>query len=654
VPKNGSIKPGRNNNFNPLAMLSRFTNIRILPRWIIILIDIGLSLFAASLAYLLRFNFDLQAVSNSTFFTGVAIFVGFSFLSSMITGLYAGIIRYTGLEDALRVVSTIGLSALLVATLNTIIVWQNGKSLIPYSVIIIAFLMSVFLMLTYRLAVKSLFARFRGTKGYVKNLVIFGAGQSGQITREVLSREQNARIIGFLEDDKSKVGKVLNGVRIYSASEDIALLLQMLNTAEMIISIQNLSVERKRQIVDAAIQAGVKVRNVPPVNQWIKGELSVQQIQEVKIEDLLGRDAIKIDNYYVESELGGKRILITGAAGSIGSEIVRQVLPFAPAEVILFDQSETGLFNLQTEINSYPNLTTNISFVIGDISSRDRLINCFDNFRPEIVFHAAAYKHVPLMEINPTESILCNVLGTKNLAELSEEFGVTKFVYISTDKAVNPTNVMGASKRIGEMFIQSLNNVKVNGENTKTKFITTRFGNVLGSNGSVIPLFKKQIAKGGPVTVTHPEITRYFMTIPEACQLVLEAGAMGKGGEIFIFDMGESVKIIDLAEKMIQLSGFKPHDEIDIVYTGLREGEKLYEELLASAENTIPTYNEKIMIAKVSEHPFFQVNKSVEELIKLAREESDFELVQRMKALVPEYISKSSKYEVLDEAKGSA
>jgi FlaA1/EpsC-like NDP-sugar epimerase len=632
-------------------MLSKFTNIRILPRWIIILIDIGLTLFAAVLAYLLRFNFDLPSTFGSTFYTGIAVFVGFSFLASMITGLYAGIIRYTGLEDALRVASTNGLASLLVATLNTIVIWQNGKSIIPYSVIIIAFLMSVFLMLTYRLAVKSIFATFRGSRGYIKNLIVFGAGQSGQQTRQLLAREKNVRIVGFLEDDLTKVGKVLNGVRIYNGQDELRLLLETLGVNEMIISVQNLSVERKKEIVDAAIAARVKVRNVPPVHKWINGELSVQQIQEVNIEDLLGRDAIRIDNYYVKTELENKRILITGAAGSIGSEIVRQVIPFNPGEVILFDQSETGIFNLQAELNSRQEISTSINYFIGDVSSKDRLRTCFESYKPDVVFHAAAYKHVPLMEGNPTEAILCNVLGTKNLAELSEEFGVSKFVYISTDKAVNPTNVMGASKRIGEMFIQALNNVKVNGKNTKTKFITTRFGNVLGSNGSVIPLFKEQIAQGGPVTVTHPEITRYFMTIPEACQLVLEAAAMGKGGEIFIFDMGESVKIIDLAEKMIQLSGFKPYDDMDIVFTGLREGEKLYEELLAGAEDTIPTYHQKILIAKVSEHPFFQVSKSVDRIIELAKTDSDFELVQKMKELIPEYKSKSSKYEVLDEVK---
>ena len=629
-------------------MLSRFTNIRILPRWIIITIDLGVSLFSASLAYLLRFNFDLVSVNNSTFFTGVAFFVGFSFLSSMITGLYSGIIRYTGLEDALRVAYTTGIASLLVVVLNTIVIWQSDHSIIPYSVIIIAFLLSIFLLLTYRLLVKSVFAYYAGARGYATNMIIFGAGQSGQQTRQILSREPNVRIVGFLEDDDSKIGKVLNGVRIYNGKEDLKLIFETLGTSELIISVQNLTVERKKQIVDSAISAGVKVRNVPPVHKWIKGELSAHQIQEVNIEDLLGRDTIKIDNYYVQAELENKRILITGAAGSIGSEIVRQVIHFHPQEVILFDQSETGIFNLQAELLSQSEITSSIKYVIGDITSKDRLRSCFKLFRPQIVFHAAAYKHVPLMEGNPTEAILCNVLGSRNLAELAKEFGVEKFVYISTDKAVNPTNVMGASKRISEMYIQALNNVKVNGNATKTKFITTRFGNVLGSNGSVIPLFKEQIAHGGPVTVTHPDITRFFMTIPEACQLVLEAGAMGKGGEIFIFDMGESVRIIDLAEKMIQLSGFKPYKDIDIVFTGLREGEKLFEELLASAENTIPTYHKKIMIANVSEHTFFQVNKAVESIIALARKESDFELVQKMKGLVPEYKSNSSKFEVLD------
>ncbi len=631
-------------------MLARFTNIRILPRWIIVVIDLGLTLLAASLAYLLRFNFDLVAVYNSTFYTGILVFVGVNLLASLATGLYAGIIRYTGLEDGLRVVSTTGLATLLAIVLNMLFIMRDEKGLMPFSVIIIAFLLTNFFLVTYRLLVKWLFAHYKGMRGYARNVMIFGAGDSGQQTRQILSREPNIRVVGFLEDDSSKIGKVLNGVRIYDARDNLPVLFEMLNVAELIISVQNLLVERKKELVDTAIEAGVKVRNVPPVHKWIKGELSVRQIQDINIEDLLGRDAIKIDNYYVKTELSGKRILITGAAGSIGSEIVRQVLRFEPAEVVLFDQHETGIFNLQAELNVNSRYATQkITYLVGDITSRERLKACFAEHRPEVIFHAAAYKHVPLMEGNPTEAVLCNVLGTKHLADLSEEFGVDKFVYISTDKAVNPTNVMGASKRIGEMYIQALNNVKVNGSVTKTRFITTRFGNVLGSNGSVIPLFKEQIAHGGPVTVTHPEITRFFMTIPEACQLVLEAAAMGKGGEIFIFDMGESIKIVDLAEKMIQLSGFKPHEDIDIVFTGLRDGEKLYEELLATAEDTIPTYHNKILIAKVAEHPFFQVSKEVDALINLARNHSDLEVVQKMKIMVPEYKSNSSKYEALDD-----
>ncbi|HHL51998.1 MAG TPA: polysaccharide biosynthesis protein [Flammeovirgaceae bacterium] len=630
-------------------MLARFTNIRILPRWIIVVIDLGLTLLAASLAYLLRFNFDLVAVYNSTFYTGILVFVGVNLLASLATGLYAGIIRYTGLEDGLRVVSTTGLATLLATALNMLFIMRADRGLMPFSVIIIAFLLTNFFLVTYRLLVKWLFAHYKGMRGYARNVMIFGAGDSGQQTRQILSREPNIRVVGFLEDDSSKIGKVLNGVRIYDARDNLPVLFEMLNVAELIISVQNLLVERKKELVDTAIEAGVKVRNVPPVHKWIKGELSVRQIQDINIEDLLGRDAIKIDNYYVKTELSGKRILITGAAGSIGSEIVRQVLRFEPAEVVLFDQHETGIFNLQAELNVNSRYATQkITYLVGDITSRERLKACFEEHRPEVIFHAAAYKHVPLMEGNPTEAVLCNVLGTKHLADLSEEFGVDKFVYISTDKAVNPTNVMGASKRIGEMYIQALNNVKVNGSVTKTRFITTRFGNVLGSNGSVIPLFKEQIAHGGPVTVTHPEITRFFMTIPEACQLVLEAAAMGKGGEIFIFDMGESIKIVDLAEKMIQLSGFKPHEDIDIVFTGLRDGEKLYEELLATAEDTIPTYHNKILIAKVAEHPFFQVSKEVDALINLARNHSDLEVVQKMKIMVPEYKSNSSKYEALD------
>jgi len=629
-------------------MLRRLTNIKILPRWIIILIDLGLTLFAVSFAYLLRFNFNLNDVYESSFYTGVIIFVGFGFISSVITGLYAGIIRYTGFQDGLRVTLSVGLSSALVGILNTVMIWRDGHSIIPYSVIVIAFLMSTFLLLTYRLMVKSIFSYYRGTGTSPKNIMIFGAGQSGQKARHIISQEPNARVVGFLENDPNKIDKVLNGVRIFNAKQNLDELFKRLSVHELIISVQNLSVNRKQLIIDKAINANVKVRNVPPVHKWIKGELSARQIKEIRIEDLLGRDIINIENFYVKSELEEKRILITGAAGSIGSEITRQVCDFMPEQIILFDQSESAMFNLQAELRDYP-LFNRIHFILGDITNQQRINWVFSEFNPHLVFHAAAYKHVPLMECNPSEAVLTNVLGTKILAETSERNQVEKFIYISTDKAVNPTNVMGASKRIGEMFVQSFNNLQMNGNSTRTKFITTRFGNVLGSNGSVIPLFKDQIAKGGPVTVTHPDITRFFMTIPEACQLVLEAAAMGKGGEIFIFDMGQSVKIIYLAEKMIQLSGLKPREDIEIVYTGLREGEKLFEELLAQKENTVSTYHSKIMIAEVEERPFFQVNKELCDIIDLSQQDKEFELVQSMKKSVPEFISNSSKYEVLDK-----
>jgi FlaA1/EpsC-like NDP-sugar epimerase len=381
--------------------------------------------------------------------------------------------------------------------------------------------------------------------------------------------------------------------------------------------------------------------NVPPVSNWINGELSFKQIKKVQIEELLERDAIQLDIDIIINQLNNKTILVTGAAGSIGSEIVRQVIKFNPKKIILLDQAESPLYEMEMELHDkYKQQQYEI--VMGDIRNKDRMENVFKTFAPSIVFHAAAYKHVPMMENNPSESIFTNVLGSKNLADLSVQYKVEKFVMVSTDKAVNPTNVMGASKRIAEIYTQSLN------KNSTTKFITTRFGNVLGSNGSVIPRFRQQIETGGPITITHPDITRFFMTIPEACQLVLEAGAMGKGGEIFIFDMGESVKIVDLAKKMIKLSGLILDKDISIIYTGLRPGEKLYEELLANEENTIPTHHKQILIAKVKEYDFETISSSINELINLFDQQNNKSIVKKMKELVPEFKSNNSIYEELD------
>lgn len=632
-------------------MFKKLRELRILPRWIIIVIDAFLVLIATSFSYILRFNFDLVAVDKSQYYLGIPIFVLLTIFVSLITKSYSGIVRYTGFQDGLRVAYTIGIAAGVAAFINFAYYSQNGISALPYSINLIAFFISVVFLLTYRLIVKFVFEFFKRGSDSRKRILIFGAGNSGQLVNQLFANDAEYKILGYIEDDLNKVGKVVNGLKIYSGAK-IGNILKELDIHELVISVQNLDIARKNELVDSALKGGTKVLHVPPVNKWVKGELSTRQIQEINIEDLLGREAINLNNYYISKEVGQKRILITGAAGSIGSEIVRQLAGYRPHSLILFDQSESAMFALQQELKGYVLGDIEIEYIIGDVTNKERLINVFDNFKPEIVFHAAAYKHVPMMEINSTEAVLCNIAGTRVLAEISAKNEVDKFVYISTDKAVNPTNVMGASKRIGEMFVQSLNNLAERGVYSQTKFITTRFGNVLGSNGSVIPLFKEQIAKGGPVTVTHPDITRYFMTIPEACQLVLEAAAMGKGGEIFIFDMGKSVKIVDLAEKMIRLSGFEPDSEIEIKFTGLRKGEKLYEELLNDQENCINTHHSKIMIAKVIDHPFLKVNSAIDEIVQLATDQQEIEMVNKMKKLVPEFISNESKFSELDQTAG--
>lgn len=540
------------------------------------------------------------------------------------------------------------INTVFVAIGNLVSFYNGGGNLVPYSVVIIGFLSASLILFNYRLLVKYVFSYYRNAVFKKLRVLIYGAGQTGIVTRHVIDSSARTQTVGFLENDKNKIGKVLDGIKIYDASFSVLEeLLKDLQIDEVVMTVRDLGLESKNELVDVCIRNQVKIRTIPPVDKWVRGELSINQIKEINIEDLLGRESIKLDRHEVQSDLQGKRVLITGAAGSIGSELVRQVIQYNPESLILIDQAESDLYEIEREIRRKESWSK-IVLYLADITNKDRVEAIFAAHKPEVVFHAAAYKHVPMMESNPSEAIVCNILGTKLLADLSVANHVRKFVMISTDKAVNPTNVMGCSKRIAEIYVQSLNShVTLTGG--KTSFVTTRFGNVLGSNGSVIPLFKKQIQQGGPVTVTHPEVTRYFMTIPEACQLVLEAGTMGKGGEIFIFDMGSAIKIADLAKKMIYLSGFEPGRDIEIVYTGLREGEKLYEELLNNYEDTLPTHHKKIMIAKVKEHSYDEINKFVDLFNDLVYDANELKMVALMKELVPEYKSNYSRYEVLDQ-----
>lgn len=629
-------------------MQTRISAIRILPRWIIVLIDLGFILASIVLAYLLRFNFDLNPIASRNIFSEIFFYLATHLIVIMVLKPYRGIIRYTGPQDAIRVVRAMLISFMLLLGVNEIYNLTYGLRVIPFSVLSIAFFISVFTLVSYRILVKALFSYYSASVKKQVSILIFGAGKLGQLTRQIIESDSysNMKVLAFVDDDRQKAGNQIGSTPIIGLTDisKFAAYPRM----ELIIALRDISPMRKNEVVDACSIFKIKVRQVPSFDSWVKGELSVRQIRDVSIEDLLGRETISINNIKIGHELEDKRIFVTGAAGSIGSELVRQISQYNPSLMVLIDQSETGIFDLECEIESN---TTKIQyqFVVADITNPQRIEQLFLKYHPDVIFHAAAYKHVPIMEKNPSEAILCNVLGTKYLADLSFKFMVKKFVMISTDKAVNPTNVMGASKRIAEMYVQSLNNFKVANKEYYTKFVTTRFGNVLGSNGSVIPLFKKQIDKGGPITVTHPDITRYFMTISEAVELVLEAASMGEGGEIYLFDMGESVKIVDLAKRMIHLSGLELNKDIEIHFTGLREGEKLYEELLNNKENTISTYHEKIMIAKVVEYAYMSISREIDKLIDLAKEKDEFEVVTQMKKMVPEYLSSFSRYEILDK-----
>ena len=613
------------------------------PRWLIFVIDLVIALSAVFLAYLLRFNFRIPASELKPLPQIVIYMALIRSISFVIARSYAGIIRYTSTGDALRVFGTVLSGSLVFVITNLVTFYLIGNFFfIPFSVIIIDFLATSFGMITFRLIVKLAFLEFQHPEREKVNVVIYGAGEAGITAKRTLDRDAGTKykVLAFIDDHSSKQGKKLEGVDILGP-EKLDNLLATNSVAQIILAIMHFDPLKKQELVDKCLAYNTKVLTVPPMIRWINGELSFNQIKKINIEELLERDEIKLDEKRIAQEITGKAILVSGAAGSIGSEIVRQIARYAPRQLILIDQAETPLHYLELETLEY-NQGSGVEFILCDISNEARMRKIFETFRPDMVYHAAAYKHVPMMESNPAEAVLTNIRGTRIIADLSVESGVKKFIMISTDKAVNPTNVMGASKRIAEIYVQALDNTK------STRFITTRFGNVLGSNGSVIPLFRSQIEKGGPVTITHPEVTRFFMTIPEACQLVLEAGAFGKGGEIFIFDMGKSVKIIDLAKKMIQLSGLTLGKDIQIKFTGLRPGEKLYEELLNIEENAIPTHHPLILTAKVREFNIVDVNHDIDELTAMVPTRSNFDIIRKMKQMVPEYKSQNSVYEELD------
>lgn len=616
-----------------------------LPRWSILIIDTVICAFSLTLAVFLRFNFDdIPEVDKANLPLDYAVLLGIRFISFFISKTYKGVVRYTSTRDAARIFFIVLLGSFLVFVINVIYYYVGNKTyFFPNSIIIIDALCTLFLMISSRLAVKAIYLESKNPTSQRVNVIIFGAGEAGIITKRTLDRDAaiKYKVIAFVDDDEKKRGRSLEGAFIHT-TDKLAQLINENQVEIVIISIQNLPAAKKNEITDICLNNNCKVLNVPPPTKWINGELSFNQLKTINIEDLLEREPIKLDTDIINNQIKGKVVMITGAAGSIGSELARQCMQFEPAKIYLLDQAESPLHELELEF-SEKYKREKFEVAIADVRNEERMKNAFNTFKPHIVFHAAAYKHVPMMENNPSESIYTNVLGTKICADMAVEHQVEKFVFVSTDKAVNPTNVMGASKRIAEIYIQSL------GKISKTKFITTRFGNVLGSNGSVIPRFKKQIEKGGPITITHPDITRYFMTIPEACQLVIEAGCMGKGGEIFVFDMGKSVKIIDLARKMIKLSGLEEGKDIQITYTGLRPGEKLYEELLANSENTLPTHHNQILIGKVREFDYDQVNQTINQIIELFKTQNNELIVQQMKTIVPEYISNNSVFEKLDK-----
>ena len=627
----------------------RYLSAKVLPIWTILLIDVFIIVISSLLAYALRYDFRSIFLESSTIDKTILWTVAVNLIFFRVFRTYFNVLRFSSFVDIMRIFVSLTVSYALLMITSVLTESYLEFNLAPVSVLFMSYIISFAMMACSRVIVKTFFEALNFDGTHSVNVFIYSAKEAGGNIAKALrvNLRNHYRLRGFIADEPELINKVMMGVKVFPNDDTLIDVLNDRDVQTIIISPAKMEELKKSDMADRLLVHNIKLMTAPPLSEWNGQALSRTQLKEIQIEDLLQRNPIEIDIHKVASHLEGKRVMITGAAGSIGSEIMRQVASFNPYKLILVDQAETPLHDIRLELQDRWR-DIDAETIIADISNATRMEDIFREFKPQYIFHAAAYKHVPMMEDNVSESIQVNVFGTRTVADLAVKYGAEKFVMISTDKAVNPTNVMGCSKRICEIYVQSLAKKLQKEGGHATQFITTRFGNVLGSNGSVIPRFRDQIQRGGPVTVTHPEIIRYFMTIPEACRLVLEAGSMGNGGEIYIFDMGKPVKIVDLAKRMISLSG---RTDVKIEFTGLRHGEKLYEELLNVKELTKPTYHEKIMIATVREYDYDEVKERIQKLIDVSYTYDQMKIVAAMKDIVPEFVSKNSCFEALDKKK---
>lgn len=627
-------------------------NVKYVPRWIVLCIDVFLLGVSLTLTIYILQDLNIAYAIELGIFSQVILVVGVNFMFMLLYKTYAGLIRHSSYMDALKIFLASVSTYVTLSIINYIAIFALGDRIFLNASLVLYLFFSFTFLFIFRLAVKQAYEYVKIIRLSDKfdNAIILGSGENAISVAAALDIEhpQRFKIMGFVVSEKISRRLRIVGKPVYTLDENIIQKLNDNHISAVIIADDKISTAKKFKFVEDCLESNISVYNSPLVIDWSEKNSVTNQVKNLEIDDILDREPIVLHNEEKRQQLSGKVVMVTGGAGSIGSEIVRQIIKYSPKLILVLDQAETPLHNLQLELEEqYEGL--NIKFLICDVANRNRLSVFFERYKIDAIYHAAAYKHVPLMEDNSPEAIVTNIYGTKNLADLAVFYNVSHFVMVSTDKAVNPSNVMGASKRAAEMYVQSLNfqAAKIH-PNKNTKFITTRFGNVLGSNGSVVPLFKKQIEKGGPITITHPDIIRYFMTISEACQLVLEAGAMGNGGEIFIFDMGEPVKIMDLAVKMIKLAGFVPYEDIDIKITGLRPGEKLFEELLSDTNKALPTHHKKIMVSNDIIENYDFVDKQINKIIKAALRLKENDVVAKLKILVPEFISRNSEFECLD------